>query len=252
MNKRVLVRADDLGYSSGVNYGIADALKGGIIKSVGVMVNMPETENGLKLIKDEDVCLGLHTNICVGKPLTNPSEIKSLVGENGEFKASKVYRAAKEDFVDLDEVIKEIEAQYQRFVELTGKKPSYFEGHAIASQNFFKGLKIVAKRHGCNYLGMDMESGIVPFKNSKMKMIMESMESNYRPVDTLKRIVEEETDKDYIPTLICHPGYLDAYILKTSSLLEPRTLEVEMAISKEMLDFIKDNDVTLLTYDEVE
>ncbi|MCF0246078.1 MAG: ChbG/HpnK family deacetylase, partial [Ileibacterium sp.] len=46
---RVIVRADDLGYSRGVNLGIADAVNQGIITSVGVMTNMPETYSGLKL-----------------------------------------------------------------------------------------------------------------------------------------------------------------------------------------------------------
>ena len=32
--RKILVRADDLGYSEGVNYGIAKSVKDGIIKSV--------------------------------------------------------------------------------------------------------------------------------------------------------------------------------------------------------------------------
>ena len=38
--KKLLVRADDLGYSESVNYGIARAVKSGIVRSVGVMTNM--------------------------------------------------------------------------------------------------------------------------------------------------------------------------------------------------------------------
>ena len=32
---------------------------------------------------------------------------------------------------------------------------------------------------------------------------------------------------------VCHPGYLDAYIMSVSSLLQPRVLEVEMTCSEE-------------------
>lgn len=247
--KQILVRADDLGYSRGVNYGIADALKGGIIKSVGVMVNMPETETGLELVKDDHPCLGLHTNICVGKPLTDPSLIPSLVQENGEFKPSKAYRTAKEDFVDLDEVMLEIEAQYQRFVELTGQKPVYFEGHAVASDNFFKGLEAVARKHGCDYLGMSF-SGPVSFRNSKMDMVMDSMAPNYDPKASLRRIARENYEGT-VPTMVCHPGYLDAYILKTSSLLNPRTLEVEMALDQNLKDELESQGVEFITYADV-
>nr|WP_308723622.1 hypothetical protein [Lactiplantibacillus plantarum] len=34
-------------------------------------------------------------------------------------------------FVDLNEVVLQIEAQYQKFVALVGGKPDYFEGHAV-------------------------------------------------------------------------------------------------------------------------
>ena len=47
----------------------------------------------------------------------------NITNENGEFKSSREYRSAKEDFVNLDEVIIEIEAQYHQFIKLTGRKP---------------------------------------------------------------------------------------------------------------------------------
>ena len=49
--KRLLIRADDLGYSDGVNCGIARSVNDGIIRSVGVMVNMPEVKNGLRMLQ---------------------------------------------------------------------------------------------------------------------------------------------------------------------------------------------------------
>ena len=49
--KQLLIRADDLGYSDGVNYGIAKAVNKGVVKSVGVMTNMPTAMDGLKIIK---------------------------------------------------------------------------------------------------------------------------------------------------------------------------------------------------------
>lgn len=248
--KKIIVRADDLGYSKGVNLGIEESVRNGIIRSVGFMTNMPESRNGYDLIKDFDVCLGQHTNICVGKPLSDPKDIPSLVGENGEFKSSKTYRSAKEDFVNLDEVILEIEAQYEKFKEITGKEPAYFEGHAVASDNFFKGLQIVANRHGLDYLGMSFD-GTVPFRNQKVRMCMDSMNKEYDPATFLKKIVETDYDEHMIPVMVCHPGYLDAYILKTSSLLEPRTLEVEMATSPEVKQWLKDHDVELITYDDL-
>ncbi|MBR3251653.1 MAG: ChbG/HpnK family deacetylase, partial [Erysipelotrichaceae bacterium] len=56
--KRILIRADDLGFSRGINLGIADTVKAGLIRSIGVMTNMEEAASGVEMIKGYDVCLG--------------------------------------------------------------------------------------------------------------------------------------------------------------------------------------------------
>lgn len=72
-------------------------------------------------------------------------------------KSSRTYREAwkkGECFTVLEEMVLEIEAQYQRFVELTGRQPDYFEGHAVMSRHLMQGLEIVAQRHGLKYNNM--------------------------------------------------------------------------------------------------
>ena len=253
-NKRILIRADDLGYSEAVNYGIAKSVKDGIIGSVGVMTNMPAVQHGLDLLAGVTVCYGQHTNICVGRPLTDPALIPSICQENGEFKPSRAYReAAKagQDFVVLEEVILEIEAQYQRFVELTGQQPHYFEGHAVASVNFFKGLEIVAERHGLDYLGMGAPGEPVHFRSTDLYASMESMLPDYDPFESLKKAALRDYGPNACCMFVCHPGYLDDYILKTSSLTIPRTREVAMAIDPATKSWLAENEVELVTYDDL-
>ncbi len=248
--RKVIIRADDLGYSEAVNYGMAKSVKEGLIKSVGFMTNMPYSEHGWNLIKDENICLGQHTNICVGRPLTDPALIPSICQDNGEFMPSKAYRSAKEDFVVLDEVVLEIEAQYQRFKEITGREPDYFEGHAVSSKNFFKGLEIVAKRHGLNYLGFSMGAPI-QFKNTMLTVGMESMKESYNPWDELKKFALNEYKENECGMFVCHPGWLDNFILSTSSLTVNRTKEVDMLCDPKMRDWLIENNVELLTYNDV-
>lgn len=251
--KRVLVRADDLGYSEGVNYGLAKSVRDGIIRSVGVMTNMPAVNHGLDLLNGVQVCYGQHTNICVGRPLTDPARIPSICTENGEFKPSRAYReAAKagQDFVVLDEVVLEIEAQYQRFVELTGQQPHYFEGHAVASDNFFKGLEIVAERHGLDYLAFS-PMGPVKFRNTTLYTSMDSMMPDYDPFASLKRDALKDYGPDGCCMFVCHPGYLDDFILRTSSLTIPRTKEVAMSCDPATRRWLEENDVQVVTYDDL-
>lgn len=252
--KQILLRADDLGYSRAVNYGIYDAIDNGVINNVGIMVNMPSTKQGLELLKNEDIDYGMHTDITNGKPVLPAKEVPSLVDENGNFHRSKIYRenygANKPDFINLDEVVAEIDAQYHRFLDLVGKKPDYFEGHAVMNDNFVKGLHIVAKRYNLPLLDFSFDNQPIPFKeNTKFDVFMESMQPNYDPYKVVNEMIEK-ADNEAIPMMVCHPGYLDQYILNTSSLTIPRTQEVEMAMDPKIAKLIKDNDIHLLRYSE--
>ena len=253
MSKRILIRADDLGWTESVNYGIAKAMRDGIIRSVGLMTNMPASRHGWDLVKDLDPCVGQHTNICVGRPLTDPALIPSICQENGELQPSRAYReAAKQgkDFVVLDEVVLEIEAQYQRFVEITGQQPHYFEGHAVASPNFFKGLAIVAERHSLPLLDFALD-GPVRFRNTTLYTSMDSMKPDYDPFESLKAAALRDYGPDGCCMFVCHPGYLDDELLRLSSLTIPRTKEVAMAIDPAVRRWLEDNQIEVVTYDDL-
>lgn len=251
--KQILVRADDLGYSRAVNYGIYDSIHSGFINNVGVMTNMPSTEQGLNLLKNENIDYGMHTDITNGRPVLLPNKVPSLVDENGFFKRSKIYRQnakeRKSDFTNLEEVVAEIDAQYQRFLELLGRKPDYFEGHAVVSDNFNKALEIIADKYDLPLLSFPSKDRMVRFRNTTFKASMESMFPNYNPRNEFKKLIANETSNE-IPMMICHPGYLDQYLLNTSSLTLPRTQEVDMAIDPKMKEYIKDNDIHLVRYSE--
>ncbi|WP_313076720.1 ChbG/HpnK family deacetylase [Lacrimispora sp.] len=247
--KNILIRADDLGYSETVNYGIVKAVKDGIVKSVGMMPNMNAASHGFDLIKDYNICLGQHTNICIGKPVCDPKLISSLVKENGEFKSSSDYRNSEQDTVVLEEVIMEIEAQYRQFIELTGYEPKYLDGHGIKSQNFFKGLEIVAEKFNLKYSGMTFDNKpMIVGKTNVYVHIAHSVEQ--KSMEPLIEAVEQGHDDD-CDMVITHPGYIDAYILDHSSVNIPIVYEVEMLCSEFTKKYLNRDDVALVTYDDL-
>ena len=253
--KRLIIRADDLGYSEGVNCGIAAAVSAGLVRSVGIMTNMPTAVHGLGLLHGHPLCLGQHTNICVGRPLTDPTYIPSLCTPQGESKPSRAYReAAKagQDFVVVEEVIEEIEAQYFQFKALTGQEPDYFEGHAVASPNFFKGLEIVAQRYGQPYFAMGHPGEAVTFRTTQVYAYMPGDFKAYEadPFTGVQDAVAH-AHEGACDLMVFHPGYIDAYLLDHSSMTIPRARETAMLCRPEVRTWLAEQDIQLVTYKDL-
>lgn len=253
--KRLLIRADDLGFSDGVNCGIAATVAAGLVRSVGVMTNMPEAASGLARIADYQVCLGQHTNISTGKPLTDPARIPSLVDDQGNFKSSRAYREAAqrgEDLVALDDVVLEIEAQYEQFRELTGQEPGYFEGHAVASPAFFKGLELVAARHHVPYFPMGKPGEAVDFCGTTVWPYMPHDFAAYEadPFAGLRDCVDN-AHEGACDLMVFHPGYLDACLVDHSSMTTPRMREAAMLCDPATAAWLHAQDIELVTYGDL-
>ena len=104
---RIPLRADDLGYSRGVNCGLAWACDNGLPMSVGLMTNLPDARHGHGLVAGKGHCLGVHATISAGRPLSDPDEVPSLVDESGSFRPSGFYRGAPADPAALADVERE-------------------------------------------------------------------------------------------------------------------------------------------------
>lgn len=246
--KLLLLRADDLGFSEAVNYGIAKTVREGLIQNCGVMVNMDATRHAVELFQNLPCCLGLHCNVSVGRPLCPPDQVPTLVNCNGEFFSSSRYRQSQEEFAAVEDFHREFTAQYRRFLELFGRNPSYFEAHAVKSRNMEIALEQVAEENGLFYQPAfrDFTLGGVHVLNTPNH----SMEPNYDARAALKLELskaEEGTCRLYV----CHPGWLDAYLLTHTSLLLPRADEADMLCDPAIRDWLAEQGFTLMTYDRL-
>lgn len=244
--KRLLLRADDLGFSEAVNYGIAKTVREGLIRNCGVMVNMDATEHAVHLFESIPCCLGLHCNVSVGRPVCPPDAVPSLVDDRGIFHNSRKYRQASAEFASIEDFYTELTAQYQRFVSLFGKKPAYFEAHAVSSNNLCIALEQVAKENGLFYQPFfsDFQLGGTYVVNTPNH----SMESGYDARSALKQELSKVEDGS-CHLYVCHPGYLDQYLLKNSSLTLPRADEVDMLCDPGIRQWLEDQGFALVTYD---
>ena len=250
--KQLLIRADDIGYSYAVNVGIARSVHDGLVRSVGVMPNMPETVRGVSWVADADIAIGQHTNVCLGHPCADPALIPSMLGPDGCFHSSREFRAKfkeGEELIDFDEACIEVRAQHDRFVEVVGREPDYFEAHAVMSKNLNAAIHAVAEELGLREQVASFDSSAtVTCGNTPVRMFCESMKPGYDPEASIKAAVEGMTDGETV-VFVCHPGYLDNFILQNSSLTEDRTKEVDALISPELRAWLEaQDDLKLIDY----
>src|SRR6266699_977000 len=77
--RRLVVNADDFGFSAGVNRGILEAHAAGVVSSVSVLVNTPGWPDARDWLRAMGGALGvgLHLNLTSGAPLTTAPSLTS-------------------------------------------------------------------------------------------------------------------------------------------------------------------------------
>ena len=103
----LIITADDYGVTEGVSRGIIEAIEGGMVKCVSVLMNYVTADDIIQLGKAvterDEVGVGLHINLTEGKSLTTRRTFDSSL------------------LNDLDFVRREMEAQVAAFKETFGE-----------------------------------------------------------------------------------------------------------------------------------
>src|SRR6266403_606409 len=84
--KNLIVNADDLGWTEGVNRGIAEAHRHGIVTSASLLANGAAFASGVEVARSTPgLGVGVHLNLSDGAPVAPPELVTSLVNNAGEF-----------------------------------------------------------------------------------------------------------------------------------------------------------------------
>ncbi len=127
--KRLIVNADDLGRSAGVDRGIVAAYERGIVTSATLMANAPGAAHAAALASAcGGLDVGVHLVLTYGRPVTDPAGIPSLVERNGSFprSPSAIVGTGR---VRREEALVEYQAQFDRAADLLGQRPSHIDTH---------------------------------------------------------------------------------------------------------------------------
>jgi predicted glycoside hydrolase/deacetylase ChbG (UPF0249 family) len=210
------------------------------------MMNLPDVRHGYELIAGRGHCLGMHTTISAGHPLSDPADVRSLVDENGAFHPSDFYRNAAADPAALEDVEREAEAQYQAFVELAGREPDYVDVHAVSSENFVIGARNTAKRHGKPFSYLAPSGQTMRVWSSDM--LLHGSQGDLGKLIAAVMAADAQATTPVVHALMLHPGFVDAQLIRTSSLTLPRTVDAEILRSPELQELAARSDVELVTY----
>lgn len=243
---KLVVNADDFGFTRGVNLGVLEAFREGIVTSTSMMVNGPGFEHGVQLMREHKwLKVGLHLVLTAGSPISKG--LKTIVNEKGDFE--KDFHRIENG--DEEEIRKEYKAQIDKFLN-TGFKPTHKDFHHGATK---KGLDIaveLAKELGVPMRGLTEEA----------EKYMDSMgvihSHNFNSSFYNKNANEEELisilDKNKYLTemeLMTHPAYVDKDLLTLSSYNIQRANELAVLKSESLIKYIERNNIKLIDFTDI-
>src|SRR5438105_1716801 len=127
--KRLIVNADDFGRAPGVNAGVLRAHRDGIVTATTLMVGAPAADDAARIARaTPSLDVGVHLTITYGRPISDPSAVRSLVDHDGAFPRTPG-AFLRTDRADRSEALGEFRAQFARARDLVGRPPTHLDTH---------------------------------------------------------------------------------------------------------------------------
>ena len=158
-----------------------------------------------------------------------------------------------------DQVYREIRAQYDRFVELTGKKPGYLHAHSLGHEHYNEAIQQVSRESGIPYsadlhakynfgtlFGKMMEE-MKKNPATQSKVFDPMLQLNKNPLKNVLDNKEYILEHEYF-MIGGHPGYVDDDLLGLTTLSLERVKDAAMCMSEELKQFIEESGIELITY----
>jgi len=288
--RNLIVNADDLGWTAGVNRGIAEAHRNGIVTSTSLLANARAFEDGVKTASElPRLGVGVHLNLSDGKPTAPAEQVKTLLTEDGEFAGgpeSLLLRLATKS-LNTKDVEKEWDAQIEK-VRGAGIRPTHLDGHKHVQMlpGLFGIALRLAKRHGIEAVRVSHEasplrkalsdgneSSGVALKQGVQARGLKLLAQGARQMAERAGITTADyfcgiaqtgvltkagvqkllsSLQDGTTELMCHPGYVDDDLRKSSTRLqESRQTELEILTDKTIRKSVAELGIRLINYEQV-
>jgi chitin disaccharide deacetylase len=289
--KNLIVNADDLGWTEGVNRGILQAFHTGIVTSTSLLANGASFAEAVKAAKSAPrLGVGVHLNLSDGAPVADRETVMSLLNDDGNLADGPerlLLKRARLKLV-LDEVEEEWDAQIQK-VRDAGIRPTHLDGHKHVHMlpALFEIALRLAKKHGIEAIRVSLEesslrSALASGSQHRAGVVMKQG-VQARGLKLLARSARKQATRMGIATadyfcgiaqtgeltlegveqllkslpegtteLICHPGYADKALQETPTRLQAsRQKELEILTDTRIRKLIASQGIRLIDYGSV-
>ena len=231
---KLIINADDYGYTQGINKGIIHGHKNGIISSTTVLTNSPNLQQSYDLVKEcPQLGLGVHLTLTLGKPLTQGH---SLTDQNGYFFNRKEINLS---IMDKKEIYNEWKSQIELFIQTFNQYPTHLDSHHSVhdqpetfaiTQYLCQEYNLTCRRHSPakfigNFFGANITVDFI--------------------IETLKNNINEECIE-----IMTHAGFSDQELRDLSSYNDDREKELEILCDKTLIRYIEENNIALINYNQ--
>ena len=223
--KLLVVNADDLGRTPGVDAGIFEAHARGIVTSATLMVGFPAAvAAAARLGEFPQLGVGLHVTLTGARPTLPPERVTSLVDAEGRFAAKPEGLGA----LELSQVLAEVHHQLARFRELVGRPPTHLDSHHHSHRHpvVLEALVLVAHEHRlpvrCSSPAVRerLVAAGVPTTDSFVERFFGEQATRTVLGEILAGLLPGSTE------IMCHPAHVDAELAASSSYAVPREREL--------------------------
>jgi predicted glycoside hydrolase/deacetylase ChbG (UPF0249 family) len=287
--KNLIVNADDLGWTEGVNRGIVDAHRRGLVTSTSLLANGRAFDSAVAVSRsNRELGIGVHLNLSDGLPTAPPASVPGLLNAAGSLEGgpeSLLLRIASRT-LPIDEVEREWDAQIAK-VESAGVSPTHLDGHKHVHMlpGLFELALRLAKKHGISAIrvaheesklrsilstGGDQKTGVTLRQGVQargLKLLARDARELARRAGILTTdyfcgiaqtgvLTREGVERllenlpDGTTELMCHPGYVDDELQKTPTRLqESRQTELEILTDTAIRKLVAMKGIRLINYE---
>lgn len=260
--KKIIINADDFGYSTAVNLGIIESFKKGVLTSATLMANMPGCDEAIELAKENpSFGVGGHLVLTCGRPI---HERSTLVDKDGKFfglSDYKLHRYKMDDSEIFEEWCSQIDYLMNQGIKLT-HLDSHHHVHTF-TENLEITKRIAEKYQICfrNAYGLEEQLALPYQKN--ITGFLDLM--NYQHIRSLDcplaldrekcfeeiQTVLDQIEENEVTELMVHPAFVDEHLYFNSSFSIQRTKEVAILCDPQMETLLNRNQIETCHYGEL-